>query len=63
MSNQNVSTTPPEDESDERVIPQETLDEVTEGFIGNKTRQEALDEVIEEFGGRLSNAEIKKLFD
>lgn len=63
MSNQNVSTTPPEDESDERVIPQETLDEVTEGFIGNKTRQEALHEVIEEFGGRLSNDEIRKLFD
>ena len=63
MSNQNVSTTPPENESDERVIPQETLDEVTEGLIGNKTRQEALHEVIEEFGGRLSNDEIRKLFD
>lgn len=34
MSNQNVSTTPPEAESDERVIPQETLDEVIEEFGG-----------------------------
>jgi len=50
MSNKNVSITPAEDESDERVIPQETLDEVTEGFIVNKTCQEALHEVIEEFG-------------
>ncbi|BAZ28776.1 hypothetical protein NIES4074_12100 [Cylindrospermum sp. NIES-4074] len=75
ISNQNVPSLPPEEGANDETInevkeglighktPQEALDEVKEGLIGNKTPQEALDEVIQEFGGRLSNDEIRNLFN
>jgi hypothetical protein len=42
---------------------QEATEEVKEELLNGKTIQEATEEVIQEFGGRMSNDEIRELFD